>query len=637
MKSTRSLFILARLAWILLAGITLALEILYLPANVNQLFTNWQVLQSYPVLEGLIPPQLLATTVLVLRYGVLSFFWVAALLVYFLVGRGEGSRAGFGLFTSAMLILLPFLFSGVAGDYSFLGSPWGEILTAASQILLLLGLVFFLLFYYLFANGRFAPRWLRWVALLIGAGDMVFFTYMLIDSTAEWPWAAGMLTLLAGILVGLGSQLYRYFRVYPADQKSQVRPVLVALVLIPLFIILPGVMGSSGWAGLFNILGTVLVPAALPAALLWSMLRGGLWDVDLAARQKKQMSALAGIVLLACMVGLAVVYWSEAPETAQAIDFEPLPASDLPRPVVIDTDMAPDDWMAILFLLQRQDIDVKAITVVGTGETHCAPGVINALRLVALAGESGIPAGCGRETPLAGNAVFPEEWRMRADTLNGLEAPEIEASPGGDAVEMLISIIKASPRQVTLLALGPLTNLAEAIQADPAIQENIEQIYIMGGALEVLGNVSYAGIDNQVAEWNIFIDPLALQKVLESGAPVTLVPLDATNHVPVDLDFYFQLQANHHTPEAAFVYELLNAQFSSITSGQYSFWDPLAAAILADESLGYIKEGNIMVNTQPGTSYGLTRLLNSGAPARYAKSADAERFKYEFLRTLNQP
>jgi inosine-uridine nucleoside N-ribohydrolase len=413
--------------------------------------------------------------------------------------------------------------------------------------------------------------------------------------------------------------------------------VLVALVLIPLFIILPGVMGSSGWAGLFNILGTVLVPAALPAALLWSMLRGGLWDVDLAARQKKQMSALAGIVLLACMVGLAVVYWSEAPETAQAIDFEPLPASDRPRPVVIDTDMAPDDWMAILFLLQRADIDVKAITVVGTGETHCAPGVINALRLVALAGESGIPAGCGRETPLAGNAVFPEEWRMRADTLNGLEAPEIEASPGGDAVKMLISIIKTSPQQVTLLALGPLTNLAEAIQADPAILENIEQIYIMGGALEVLGNVSYAGIDNQVAEWNIFIDPLALQQVLESGAPVTLVPLDATNHVPVDLDFYFQLQANHRTPEAAFVYQLLNAQFSSITSGQYSFWDPLAAAILADESLGYIKEGNIMVNTQPGTSYGLTRLLNSGAPARYAKSADAERFKYEFLRALNQP
>jgi pyrimidine-specific ribonucleoside hydrolase len=300
--------------------------------------------------------------------------------------------------------------------------------------------------------------------------------------------------------------------------------------------------------------------------------------------------------------------------------------------------MAPDDWMAILYLLQRADIDVKAITVVGTGETHCAPGVHNALRLVALAGENDIPAACGRETPLAGDQAFPEAWRTRADTLGGLDAPEIDMPPSQPgAVELLINTINASPEPVTLLTLGPLTNLAEAVQADPVIVRNIGQIYMMGGALEVLGNVSYAGIDNQVAEWNIFIDPLALRQVLESGAPVTFVPLDATNHAPVNLDFYFQLQANHRTPEADFVYDLLTAQFDSVTSGIYYFWDPLAAAILVDESLGYIKEGNILVNVQPGTSYGLTRLMSSGLPARYAKSVDAGRFEYEFLRALNQP
>jgi inosine-uridine nucleoside N-ribohydrolase len=66
-------------------------------------------------------------------------------------------------------------------------------------------------------------------------------------------------------------------------------------------------------------------------------------------------------------------------------------------------------------------------------------------------------------------------------------------------------------------------------------------------------------------------------------------------------------------------------------------WDPQAVAILGDESLGYIKEGNIMVNVQPGTSYRLTRLMNNGLPARYTKSVNVERFKYEFLRPLNQP
>lgn len=150
------------------------------------------------------------------------------------------------------------------------------------------------------------------------------------------------------------------------------------------------------------------------------------------------------------------------------LSFEPLPASDHPRPVIIDTDMASDDWMAILFLLQRPDIKIKAITVAGTGETHCGPGVRSALRLVALAGESGIPAACGREIPLQGDQVFPEDWRTWADTLSGLAAPDVETPPQGDAVQMLSTLMQESPEPMTVLTLGPLTNLAEAIQADPA-------------------------------------------------------------------------------------------------------------------------------------------------------------------------
>ena len=69
------------------------------------------------------------------------------------------------------------------------------------------------------------------------------------------------------------------------------------------------------------------------------------------------------------------------------------------KPVVVDTDMAADDWMAILYLLQQSDVDVKAITVAGTGEAHCAPGVQNALDLAVLAGRPEIPVACGRETP----------------------------------------------------------------------------------------------------------------------------------------------------------------------------------------------------------------------------------------------
>jgi pyrimidine-specific ribonucleoside hydrolase len=231
--------------------------------------------------------------------------------------------------------------------------------------------------------------------------------------------------------------------------------------------------------------------------------------------------------------------------------------------------------------------------------------------------------------------------REQSDNLAGLQLPDGK-NPFTQPLSadlLIINTVKNSPDKVTLLTLGPLTNLAEAILRDDSFLESIEQTYVMGGALDVLGNVGFSGvdIDNQVAEWNIFIDPLAARIVLASGAPVTLVPLDATNQVPVTLEFYFKLQANRRTPEADFVYDVLSSLLGEIGTGYSSFWDPLTASLLVDESLGYIKQGHIWVSTDPGTTSGLTRLLSSGFPARYAKSADASRFEYEFLRTLNQP
>jgi pyrimidine-specific ribonucleoside hydrolase len=308
--------------------------------------------------------------------------------------------------------------------------------------------------------------------------------------------------------------------------------------------------------------------------------------------------------------------------------------------VIIDTDMAPDDWMAILFLLQRPDVNVLAITVSGTGEAHCDPGVRNALGLAALAGRSGIPVACGRESPLEGDHAFPEDWRTRADTLSGLELPQTEL-PAGDegAVELLTRLALESPKRVSILTLGPLTNLAEAVQQEPALVEYIETVVIMGGALAVPGNVGLSGvdIDNQVAEWNFYIDPFAVKIVFGSGLPVLLVPLDATNEVALGSEFFRQLKANRQTPEAEFVYQALAKMQDSITSGGYYFWDPLAAGLLVDESLGTIAEGNVKVFTVEGPNSGLVREMAGGDLIRYAASAQRDRFYFEFLRTLNQP
>jgi pyrimidine-specific ribonucleoside hydrolase len=197
------------------------------------------------------------------------------------------------------------------------------------------------------------------------------------------------------------------------------------------------------------------------------------------------------------------------------------------RVVVIDTDMAPDDWGAILYLLKRPDVKVKAITVAGTGEAHCAPGVRNVLGLLTLAGYNNkIPVACGRETPLKGNHAFPNDWRQGADNLLGLTLPKGQNTVSNlDAVELLTSTIQSSSQKVTLLALGPLTNIADAVQSSPSLVDNVEMIYIMGGAINVPGNIAVTGvgIDNQVAEWNIYVDPFAANVVFRSRAPITLV------------------------------------------------------------------------------------------------------------------
>ena len=202
------------------------------------------------------------------------------------------------------------------------------------------------------------------------------------------------------------------------------------------------------------------------------------------------------------------------------------PFTGSPRPLIVDTDMGADDIMALLYLLQRPDLDLLAITVSGTGLAHCDAGVANALGLTALAGQPDIPVACGFDTPVGAGYPFPDEWRAAADAGFGLTLRGGAAPAEGDAVATLTAALTAAPEPVLVLTLGPLTNLADVLKAQPELAAKISMVYVMGGALEVPGNVGPAA---PAAEWNIYADPEAAQVVLDSGAPVTLVPLDATN------------------------------------------------------------------------------------------------------------
>jgi pyrimidine-specific ribonucleoside hydrolase len=329
------------------------------------------------------------------------------------------------------------------------------------------------------------------------------------------------------------------------------------------------------------------------------------------------------------------------PSASEAPGPTATPFTGTPRPVIIDTDMAADDWLAILYVLQRPDLSVKAITVTGAGEAHCGPGVRNALGLTSLAGQPAIPVACGREAPLRGEHTFPAAWRQGVDALLDLRLPENTQTPAAQtAPELIASLVEASPDPMTLLTLGPLTNVAEALQADPDLAGHLAMIYIMGGAVDAPGNLagSGAGLDaNTGAEWNIYVDPYAANVVLRAGAPVTFVPLDATNHAPVTHDFYNRLAGQRTTPEAQFAYDVLTQEKDFLESGGLYFWDPLAAAVLSDESLAEFESRRLAVVEAEGDDSGRLMSADSGPEVRFAASADGQRFESLFLETLNAP
>ena len=308
-----------------------------------------------------------------------------------------------------------------------------------------------------------------------------------------------------------------------------------------------------------------------------------------------------------------------------------------PKPVILDVDMAHEDMFSALFLLSHPNVDLRAITIAGTGEAHCETGLQNALGLIAASGEEDMPVACGRAAPLAGNHEFPAEWRRAADVAYGVTLPTGGIASSLSASDLIIDIIRNSEEPITIVAVGPLTNIAEAIQNEPGITLIIKEIYVMGGAVEVEGNVgnSAVGIQNEYAEWNIYIDPMAANIVFNSGIPIVLVPLDATRDVPVTRNFYQALEEHRDTPSANLVYEMLTANLGFIDSGGFQFWDSLTAAIFTDPSLTQFEEMELTIVEEEGPESGRTKPTSDGSKIKVALSADRERFEQNLLTVWN--
>ena len=273
-------------------------------------------------------------------------------------------------------------------------------------------------------------------------------------------------------------------------------------------------------------------------------------------------------------------------------------------PVVVDSDGSFDDLKAIAYLLQRPDVASGPSTFSGTGIAHCPTAAENASAVLERIGAPDIPVACGRDEPLSGDNAAPEAWAdPAADTLGGVELPEPRSLADTDAPGLLADTVTGSDDEVVLVALGPLTNVAEALADDPSVAKGIRMVYLMGGAVDAGGNVLYANPD---AEFNIWADPAAAAALFAADVPLTLVPLDATNAVPVT-PYHYDAVAAHRDDSAvsAFLGDYLEA--TPLREALYQ-WDELAAVIATDESVATFEDRTLAVVTEGGTDTGATTI-----------------------------
>lgn len=288
------------------------------------------------------------------------------------------------------------------------------------------------------------------------------------------------------------------------------------------------------------------------------------------------------------------------------------------RPIVIDTDPGIDDAIGILLALASPEFDVRGITTVA-GNIGIETTTRNAARLLAFAGRSDIPVLIGARRPLS--RPGPEPLGLHgADGVGGVDLPEPVRLPAErNAVDWLGDLLHGeAPGAVEILALGPLTNLAELIVKRPEAAQRIGRIIAMGGAIREPGNVGPR------AEFNIATDPEAADVVFRSGVPVVLVPLDVTRRVRATRNFTEQLAASA-VPGAVKTAELIEAYFLSATERESRpLHDPCVMLLALRPDLFQCETLRLTVGTRPDEEAGALAVdEGQGAPVQVAMMVDA--------------
>jgi len=305
------------------------------------------------------------------------------------------------------------------------------------------------------------------------------------------------------------------------------------------------------------------------------------------------------------------------------------------RRVMIDTDPGVDDALALMLAFSSPELRVEAVTTV-VGNVSLELANKNALKILEFLGAEETPVAPGASKPLFREPLDATAFHGKTG-LSGAELPEPKSVlDPRSAVQVIVELAEEFGEELTLIPIGPLTNIASAILAYPDITNMIGGLVLMGGAFNLTpygqGNVS------AVAEFNIWHDPEAAKIVFESGMPVKAVGLDVTTDPMnrLDRDMYEEIRGLG-TRRSRLVSALCGGSIKRF--GRFSLHDPMAVALAVDPSLASTESHIVGVETMGVLTRGMTvvdrrrvhRSEGSGPRADICVSVDGPRFKEIFM------
>ncbi|HEY7483347.1 MAG TPA: nucleoside hydrolase [Streptosporangiaceae bacterium] len=275
------------------------------------------------------------------------------------------------------------------------------------------------------------------------------------------------------------------------------------------------------------------------------------------------------------------------------------------KKILLDCDTGIDDAMLLLYLASAIKAGEAELVAAGTvhGNIDAPTGALNTLRVLELTGVEGVPVAVGAARPLAQGVHYALDVHG-TDGLGEIHLPVPKALPLADvsAPEQIVRLARRHPGELTLLAVGPLTNLAVALLLEPRLPELVHELVVMGGAFDHPGNITTH------AEANVWHDPEAADLVFAADWPLVLVPLDATHPTAVDGAWLDRLSAGGEIARlASKILDFYVAVYTPILGYRGCvIHDPLAAMIAVDPSHGVYTERPIQVELRGEHTRGTT-------------------------------